>query len=223
MDFTDRLAYCGPQPVFSPDGRLLASADGYRLVVRAADSLAVVALCSCLDRIESIAWSPDSDHLLCGLFLRATVQVFCASGERRGLGPRRCMRPAVAASLQPQLHSCATAWLVSQVCRSVRSAPHMASRNRAQYAADTRTIAARRRVLPRQTPTGPAPLPRGRQASQRRTGRQTASTSCSQPTSTSDCRCGHWWTRAAPTCGAPSTRSQGWPSRPMAACWRSHT
>lgn len=79
MDFTDRLAYCGPQPVFSPDGRLLASADGYRLVVRAADSLAVVALCSCLDRIESIAWSPDSDHLLCGLFLRATVQVFCAS------------------------------------------------------------------------------------------------------------------------------------------------
>lgn len=79
MDFTDRLACSGPTPVFSPDRRLLASADGYRLVVRDADSLAVVALASCLDRVESIAWSPDSDHLLCGLFRRATVQVFCAS------------------------------------------------------------------------------------------------------------------------------------------------
>lgn len=79
MDFTDKLAYSGPQPVFSPDCRLLASADGYRLVVRAADSLAVVSLCSCLDRIETIAWSPDSDHILCGLLKRATAQVFCVS------------------------------------------------------------------------------------------------------------------------------------------------
>lgn len=79
MDFTDKLACSGPAPVFSPDRKLLASADGYRLVVRAADSLAVVCLASCLDRIESLAWSPDSDHILCGLFRRATVQVFCVS------------------------------------------------------------------------------------------------------------------------------------------------
>lgn len=79
MDFTDRLACSGPPPVFSPDRKLLASADGYRLVVRAADSLAVVCLASCLDRIEALAWSPDSDHILCGLFKRATVQVFCVS------------------------------------------------------------------------------------------------------------------------------------------------
>lgn len=79
MDFTDKLACSGPPPVFSPDRRLLASADGYRLVVRAADTLAVVALASCLDRIEVLAWSPDSDHVLCGLLRRATVQVFCAS------------------------------------------------------------------------------------------------------------------------------------------------
>ncbi|KAL4858112.1 WD repeat-containing protein [Chlorella vulgaris] len=79
MDFTDKLAYSGPQPVFSPDSKLMASADGYRLVVRDAASLAVVSLCSCLDRIESISWSPDSDHILCALFKRATVQVFCVS------------------------------------------------------------------------------------------------------------------------------------------------
>ena len=79
MDFTDAVSYSGPQPVFSPDRKLLASAEGYRLVVRAADSLAVVSLCSCLDRVESISWGPDSDHLLCGLFKRATVQVFCVS------------------------------------------------------------------------------------------------------------------------------------------------
>lgn len=79
MDFTDRLACSGPPPVFSPDRKLLASADGYRLVVRAADTLAVVCLASCLDRIETLAWSPDSDHILCGLFKRATVQVFCVS------------------------------------------------------------------------------------------------------------------------------------------------
>lgn len=79
MDFTDKLACSGPAPAFSPDRRLLAAADGYRLVVRDAESLAVVSLASCLDRIESLAWSPDSDHILCGLFKRASVQVFCVS------------------------------------------------------------------------------------------------------------------------------------------------
>ena len=79
MDFTDALACSGPPPVYSPDARLLAAADGFRLVVRDAESLAVVCLASCLDRIESLAWAPDSDHILCGLLRRATVQVFCAS------------------------------------------------------------------------------------------------------------------------------------------------
>lgn len=74
MDFSDAIVATCP-PIYSPDGCLLASAEGYRVVVRKVESLSVAALFSCLDRVEHLAWSPDSDRLLCGLFKRATVQV----------------------------------------------------------------------------------------------------------------------------------------------------
>lgn len=79
MDFSDVLPITGPAPVYSPDKKLLATAQDYRLVVRDVESLAVVGLFSCLDRVEHVAWAPNSDHILCGLFKRATIQVFCVS------------------------------------------------------------------------------------------------------------------------------------------------
>ena len=44
---------------FSPDGRYLASAAGYRLILRDVDTLQIVQLYSCVDAIESIDWSCD--------------------------------------------------------------------------------------------------------------------------------------------------------------------
>jgi hypothetical protein len=66
----------GPPPVFSPNGRYLATAVDFRLVVRDVDTLNVVHLFSCLDKIQHIEWAADSDYLLCGLYRRAMVQAW---------------------------------------------------------------------------------------------------------------------------------------------------
>lgn len=76
MDFSEPYRYSGPTPAFSPDGRFIAVAVEYRLLVRDWQTLRVVQLFSCLDRIQHFAWSPDSMYILCGLYDRAIVQVW---------------------------------------------------------------------------------------------------------------------------------------------------
>lgn len=61
---------------FSPDGRLIASATMYRLVVRDVDSLQILHIFSCLDRIDQVEWSGDSKYLLCGVYARGVAQVW---------------------------------------------------------------------------------------------------------------------------------------------------
>ena len=48
----------------------------YRLVIRDSTTLSVVALFSCLDRISTIKWAPDSLRVLCFMKERAMCQVF---------------------------------------------------------------------------------------------------------------------------------------------------
>ena len=49
LDFSETYKCTGPAPpVFSPDGRHLAMIVDYRLVIRDAESLAVVSIQSCL-------------------------------------------------------------------------------------------------------------------------------------------------------------------------------
>lgn len=79
MDFSDATDFTGPAPLFSPDGKHIASTQEYRLVIRDSETLTVLALFSCLDKIERISWSPNSDHLLCGLFKRGVLQIFSVS------------------------------------------------------------------------------------------------------------------------------------------------
>lgn len=77
VDFSDKAPFSGPSlPCFSPNGKYVALAQDYRLVVREVDTLAVVGLHSCLDRIESLSWSPNGDMVLCLMPNRGTVQVF---------------------------------------------------------------------------------------------------------------------------------------------------
>jgi WD40 repeat protein len=75
-NFSEVVPFSGPLPSFSRNKRYLASARDNRLEVRCVEDLAVVGLFSCLGRIEALAWSPDSDHVLCGLYKRDTVEVF---------------------------------------------------------------------------------------------------------------------------------------------------
>ena len=79
MDFSEAYRFGGPLPTYSPDSRFVASAAEYRLVVRDVETLQVVHLCSCLDRISQIEWSCDSDHILCALYKRPTLQLWSVS------------------------------------------------------------------------------------------------------------------------------------------------
>jgi WD40 repeat protein len=76
VDFSEKAVFTGPLPCFSPDGKLVALAQEYRLVVREVETLAVVGLFSCLDRIEALSWSPCGELILCGMYTHGTAQVF---------------------------------------------------------------------------------------------------------------------------------------------------
>jgi len=66
----------GGHVLFSPDGRLVAAAAMYRLVVRDARTLEIVHVFACVDRIDMLEWSCDSKYVLCGLFARGLAQVW---------------------------------------------------------------------------------------------------------------------------------------------------
>ena len=76
MDFSETYRFSGPQPACSPDGRYIAAATEYRLVVRDCLSTQVVQIFSCIDKISHIEWCPNSTYILCGLVKRAIVQVW---------------------------------------------------------------------------------------------------------------------------------------------------
>jgi len=62
---------------FSPNGRLVASAIQFRLIVRdATDSLQITALYTCLDAIVSLVWSPDSRLIMCLMPKRSLIQIW---------------------------------------------------------------------------------------------------------------------------------------------------
>jgi hypothetical protein len=75
MDFSESYR-CSLPPVFSTDGVYVAAAVEYRLVIRDVETLKVVQIYSCVDKIHRIDWSAGSRHVLCGLYDRATVQVW---------------------------------------------------------------------------------------------------------------------------------------------------
>lgn len=76
MDFSDSTSCTGPTPVVSPDGRCVAFMQEYRLTVRDVETQELVQVFSCAESVESLAWSPTGEHILCVLSGRALVQVF---------------------------------------------------------------------------------------------------------------------------------------------------
>lgn len=62
---------------YSHDGRLIANAVQFRLIVRdAVDSLQITQLFTCLDAIVSLDWSPDSRLILCLMPRRSLIQIW---------------------------------------------------------------------------------------------------------------------------------------------------
>jgi hypothetical protein len=66
---------------FAPNGRYLASAAGYRLIIRDVDTLQIVQLYSCIDAIEGLEWSCDSEYVLCAIQKRGAAQVWSLSNK----------------------------------------------------------------------------------------------------------------------------------------------
>jgi WD40 repeat protein len=66
---------------FSPCGSYVASAAGYRLILRDVDTLQIVQLYSCIDEIEGLEWSCDSEYVLCSIQKRGTAQVWSLSNK----------------------------------------------------------------------------------------------------------------------------------------------
>ena len=76
MDFSETYRFSGPVPVCSPNGKYIAAATEYRLVVRDALTTQVVQIYSCVDKISDVQWCPNSTYIMCGLVKRAIVQVW---------------------------------------------------------------------------------------------------------------------------------------------------
>lgn len=76
MDFSESYNFSSILPVFSPNGKYVAAATEYRLVVRDALTTQVVQIYSCIDKISHMHWCPNSNYILCGLVKRAIVQVW---------------------------------------------------------------------------------------------------------------------------------------------------
>mmetsp|Transcript_26229 Transcript_26229/g.47281 ORF Transcript_26229/g.47281 Transcript_26229/m.47281 type:complete len:439 (-) Transcript_26229:339-1655(-) len=75
MDFTSAFKYSGLAE-FSPDGSMLANSAGVRLCIRDVQSLEMIKLHTCVDKIGHLEWSSCSKYVLCVLMGRAVVQFF---------------------------------------------------------------------------------------------------------------------------------------------------
>ena len=54
----------------------IGAACGNRLIIRDANSLDIVHIYPCIDKIERMEWSPDGQYIFAVMVLRAAVQVF---------------------------------------------------------------------------------------------------------------------------------------------------
>ncbi|XP_049942363.1 WD repeat-containing protein WRAP73-like isoform X1 [Schistocerca serialis cubense] len=76
MRFSQTFRTSGWHCQLSTNGGFIASAHQHQLVVRRSETGEIVQSFTCDDAIEKIAWSPDSEYLLCALYKRCRVQIF---------------------------------------------------------------------------------------------------------------------------------------------------
>eukprot|EP00916_Digyalum_oweni_P009404 GHVL01015842.1.p1 GENE.GHVL01015842.1~~GHVL01015842.1.p1 ORF type:complete len:526 (+),score=61.28 GHVL01015842.1:28-1605(+) len=77
MDLSD--IYNQSLTSWSPDGRFLAGVNGFRLVIRDPQVLNIIHVFTCLDKIDSIQWALDSQHISCLIKKHSCVQAWDVS------------------------------------------------------------------------------------------------------------------------------------------------
>lgn len=75
LDFSDSFKHSG-HVKWSPDGRYVAAAAQYRLVIRDSEELQIVQLFTTHDTISALEWSADSEYVLTAMNKRGLVQVW---------------------------------------------------------------------------------------------------------------------------------------------------
>jgi len=65
--------------LWSPSGELLATTESNQLMIRSGDSLQIIGVHSCIDVIDKIEWSSNSEHILCLIKKRGLVMVWSVS------------------------------------------------------------------------------------------------------------------------------------------------
>ena len=74
--FSAPFAYSNRNVCSSPSSKLLASAVGSNVSVRDMSTLEVIHIFTCIDKVETLQFSPDSEYLMCGMYARCAIQVF---------------------------------------------------------------------------------------------------------------------------------------------------
>ncbi|KAL2916870.1 hypothetical protein HK105_203649 [Polyrhizophydium stewartii] len=80
-DFSEIFKQSGGLCRFSPDGAHIAVVLEHRLFVRSAETLQIVALFKCIDSIQDVGWSADSELIYCASFRLGSVQVFSLADD----------------------------------------------------------------------------------------------------------------------------------------------
>ncbi|KAG2443903.1 hypothetical protein HXX76_002243 [Chlamydomonas incerta] len=150
MDFSESFRSSGPPPAFSPDGRFVATVVEYRLIIREVETLRVVQLYSCLDRIDSMDWSSNSAYVLCGLCSRGVIQIWSVENSEwtckidEGPAGVQCVRwspDGAAVLVVAEFGLRVTVWdLVDKRCTYLRGPKHGDGRGLA-FSADGRWLA----------------------------------------------------------------------------------
>ncbi|KAJ3369061.1 WD repeat-containing protein wrap73 [Allomyces arbusculus] len=76
MDFSELFKQAGNQCSFSPDGAYVAATVGHKLVIRDADTLAVVNVITAVDAISHASFSPCGKYLLIAAYDAGAMQVW---------------------------------------------------------------------------------------------------------------------------------------------------
>ena len=64
------------QCFFSPNGRFIANASQFRLVIREFETLQIIGVLTCIDSIDKVIWSPNSTMVLTSCYKRGVSQIW---------------------------------------------------------------------------------------------------------------------------------------------------
>lgn len=74
--FSAPFSHTGKNICYSTSSEYLASTLGSSLTIRNASTLETIQVFSCIDKIDKIEFSSDSNYILCGIFNRLSIQIF---------------------------------------------------------------------------------------------------------------------------------------------------